>query len=222
WVHRPAHRALLLRRTNDELRELIFKSQELYPRAFPGAKWSERKSSWTFPSGAVIWMTYLEQDKDVMRYQGQSFTYIGVDELTQYPTPFAWDYLRSRLRTADPEVPTYMRATTNPSGPGLQWVKKMFVDPAPPGTAFDATDLQTGEILRYPDGHALAGQPLFKRRFIPASLYDSPYLMEGGDYEAMLLSLPEVQRRQLLEGSWDVAEGAAFSEFNRNIHVCKP
>lgn len=222
WVHRPAHRALLLRRTNDELRELIFKSQELYPRAFPGAKWSERKSTWTFPSGAVIWMTYLEQDKDVMRYQGQSFTYIGVDELTQYPTPFAWDYLRSRLRTTDPEVPTYMRATTNPSGPGLQWVKKMFVDPAPPGTAFDATDITTGEVIVYPPGHKKAGQPLFKRRFIPASLYDNPYLLEGGDYEAMLLSLPEVQRRQLLEGSWDVAEGAAFSEFNRSIHVCEP
>jgi len=35
----------------------------------------------------------------------------------------------------------------------------------------------------------------------------------------MLLSLPETQRRQLLEGSWDVAEGAAFSEFDRRYHV---
>jgi len=33
------------------------------------------------------------------------------------------------------------------------------------------------------------------------------------------LSLPEHQRKQLLEGNWDIAEGAAFSEFNRAIHV---
>lgn len=38
----------------------------------------------------------------------------------------------------------------------------------------------------------------------------------------MLLSLPEHQRRQLLEGDWDIAEGAAFSEFSRAIHVVEP
>ena len=32
-----------------------------------------------------------------------------------------------------------------------------------------------------------------------------------GDYEAMLLSLPEHQRKQLLEGDWDIKEGAAFT-----------
>jgi len=38
----------------------------------------------------------------------------------------------------------------------------------------------------------------------------------------MLLSLPEHQRKRLLEGNWDVAEGAAFPEFNRAIHVIEP
>jgi len=41
-------------------------------------------------------------------------------------------------------------------------------------------------------------------------------------YEANLLSLPEHQRKQLLEGSWDTAEGAAFPEFNRRLHVVEP
>ena len=95
-------------------------------------------------------MTYLEQDKDVLRYQGQAFTYIGVDELTQYSTPYAWDYLRSRLRTVDPNLPVHMRATTNPGGPGHQWVKKMFIDPAVHNSAFWATDINSGETLRYP------------------------------------------------------------------------
>jgi len=41
-------------------------------------------------------------------------------------------------------------------------------------------------------------------------------------YEANLMSMPEHQRKQLLDGNWDVAEGAAFSEFNRRIHTIEP
>jgi hypothetical protein len=554
---------LILRRTNDELRELVWKTQEIYPRVFPGAKWQEKKSQWVFPSGARLWMTYLERDEDVLRYQGQSFSYVGWDELSQHPTPFAYNYMRSRLRTTDPTLPTFIRATTNPGGPGhclthgevltpdrgwvdisemqagdpiysvdssgkmfetvvdhtykewvdedivqvsarglrmsitqdhkvakvggsrsqrnapytlvpfsdlpgqatilrsvdfeggavshidieysggrkrrleqphrisvtdyaalvgwyisegyrvgrdkavgiaqskpqgreaianlldrigykytltktsfiiycpslydhmsrygdfcrqkflpaefknlpkdaLQaffdaammgdgsasyyyttskqladdfqevavklgrivycstrqrdtreglsyqistkvtksggteiltgnhlysvdtttkrasdvrkipysgyvycvgipdthtfiarqdgsvwvsgntWVKKMFVDPAPANKAFPATDIDTGEVLRYPDTHKNAGKPLFYRRFIPASLYDNPYLNADGQYEANLLSLPEAQRRQLLEGDWNIASGAAFPEFRVSTHTIEP
>ena len=218
----PEFNGLILRRTNDELRELVWKSQELYPKAYPGAKWAEKKSQWTFPSGAKLWMTYLERDEDVLRYQGQAFSYIGVDELTQYATPFSWQYLRSRLRTTNPDLPVFLRATSNPGGPGHQWVKKAFVDPAPAGRAFDATDIESGEVLRYPETHEKAGQALFQRRFIPATLRDNPYLFKDGTYEANLLSLPEMQRRQLLDGDWAVADGAAFGEFRQLTHVCDP
>ncbi len=213
---------LILRRTNDELRELIWKSQELYPKIYPGSKWQEKKSQWVFPSGGKLWMTYLERDEDVLRYQGLSFSYIAFDELTQYATSFAWGYMRSRLRTTDPDLPLFMRATTNPGGRGHGWVKKMFVDPAPSNIKFAATDIDTGNTLTFPQGHEKEGQPLFYRRFIPATLKDNPYLMQDGQYEANLLALPETQRRQLLEGDWDVADGAAFSEFKQSDHVCEP
>ena len=213
---------LLVRHTTEELRELIQKSQELYPKAIPGIKWSERKSQWVTPRGGRIWMSYLDKDQDVMRYQGQAFNYIAFDELTQWATPFAWNYMRSRLRSAAPELGLYMRATTNPGSIGHQWVKKMFIDPSEPNKSFWATDIETGDRLEYPKGHTKGGQPLFKRRFIPASLFDNPYLADSGDYETMLLSMPEHQRKQLLEGNWDVNEGAAFPEFNRKIHVVEP
>jgi hypothetical protein len=213
---------IILRRTNDELREIVWKTQELYPQAYPGAKWAEKKSQWTFPSGARIWLTYLDRPEDVLRYQGQAFSYVAFDELTQHPTSFAFDYMRSRLRTTDQSLPTFMRATTNPGGPGHGWVKRMFIDPAPENRAFDATDLDTGKTLVYPDSHERAGEPLFTRRFIPASLYDNPYLTADGSYEANLLSLPENQRRQLLEGDWAVADGAAFPEFKQSTHVVEP
>ena len=222
YMGHPAFSGLLLRHTTEELRELIFKSQELYPKVWKGIKWSERKMQWVAPSGARLWMSYLDRDQDVMRYQGLAFSWIGFDELTQWSSPFAWNYMRSRLRSTASDLPIFMRATTNPGGIGHQWVKKMFIDPSPFGEAFDATDIETGEVLKYPAGHPKAGKALFKRRFIPARLSDNPYLSESGDYEAMLLSLPEHQRKQLLEGDWDIKEGAAFSEFDRKIHVVKP
>lgn len=222
YFENPNFNGLILRRSTDELREIVWKTQELYPKIFKGAKWGEKKSQWTFPSGAKLWLTYLERDQDVLRYQGQAFSYIAFDELTQYPTPFAWNYMRSRLRTTDSELPTYMRATTNPGGVGHGWVKRMFIDPAPENTKFVAQDLETGDDLVYPDSHDKAGEPLFYRRFIPAKLQDNPYLMEGGQYEANLLSLPEMQRRQLLEGDWTISDGAAFSEFRLNEHVIEP
>jgi hypothetical protein len=222
YFENPNFNGLILRRSTDELREIVWKTQELYPKIFKGAKWGEKKSQWTFPSGAKLWLTYLERDQDVLRYQGQAFSYIAFDELTQYPTQFAWNYMRSRLRTTDPDLPTYMRATTNPGGVGHGWVKRMFIDPAPENTKFVAQDLETGDDLVYPDSHDKAGEPLFYRRFIPAKLQDNPYLMEGGQYEANLLSLPEMQRRQLLEGDWTISDGAAFSEFRLNEHVIEP
>jgi hypothetical protein len=130
--------------------------------------------------------------------------------------------MRSRLRTAATDLPVFIRSTTNPGGPGHQWVRKAFIVPAPPGKSFWATNIETGQTLAFPKGHAKEGQPLFKRRFISAKLSDNPYLSDSGDYEMMLLSLPEHQRKQLLDGNWDVAEGAAFSEFNRDIHVVQP
>jgi len=215
-------RGLLLRRTLGELAELIDQSKKLYPKAFPSAYFRESKNLWVFPSGSTLLMSYVDKDQDVTRYQGQAFSWIGVDELGHYPTPYVWDYLRSRLRTTDQSIETYMRASANPGGVGGWWIKKMFIDRGEPNKPFAAADIDSGESLLYPPNHAKAGEPLFYRKFIPARLTDNPYLMASGEYEAMLLSLPEVERRRLLDGDWDVAEGAAFSEFNRYHHICDP
>jgi len=224
YCHNPNHRGLLLRRTLDELTELIDKSRQLYVKAFPGAKFRESKSTWVFPSGATIWFTYLDRDKDVTRFQGQAFNWIGIDEITQYPTPYVWDYLRSRLRSTDPELQKhlYMRCTANPGGVGGWWVKKMYIDSRTENEAFPAYDIDTMKPFVWPNGHERAGQPLFYRKFVPARLTDNPHLMADGQYEAMLRSLPEVERKRLLDGDWDVAEGAAFPEFSRSRHVVEP
>jgi hypothetical protein len=209
YAHRPAHRALLLRKTLGELGELIDNTRELYPKAFPGAQYKEAKKTWVFPSGAKLYFGYLEKDSDVYQYQGLSFSWIGFDELTHLPTEFAWNYLASRLRTTDSEIKCYMRSTTNPGGIGHSWVKKRYIDAAPANTAFEyGINKQTGAKLY--------------RKFIPARLKDNPYLFNDGDYQSMLETLPEVERRRLLEGDWNINEGIAFPEFHRESHVIDP
>ena len=203
YAHRSAHRALILRRSMPELREIIDKSRELYPKAFHGAKYKEVEKMWTFPSGAKVEFGFLERDADVYRYQGQAYSWIGFDEITHLPTEFAWNYLASRLRTTDPEIVPYMRCTANPGGAGAHWVKKRYIDVSPPHEPFMGADGLT-------------------RKFIPASLQDNPYLAKDGRYEQMLKALPPTQRKQLLDGDWDVAEGAAFTEFSRLDHVITP
>lgn len=220
----PAFNGLLVRRSTEELRDLIRVSKTLYPAMYgKKAKWNERDKTWTFPSGAQLWMSYLDRDDDLLKYQGQSFTWIGFDELTQWPTPNAWNYMSSRLRTVEKDLKVYQRGTTNPGGPGHWWVKKMFIDPAPFGEAYWGTDIETGEVLVDSEvGSSTYGQPLVRRRFIPAALKDNPYLTQDDNYRRALMAMPEHQRKQLLYGDWDVAEGAAFTEWNRNIHTCEP
>jgi len=201
--HISEHRALILRRSMPELRELIDKSRELYPIAFKGAKFKEVEKLWQFPSGAKIEFGFLERDADVYRYQGQAYSWIGFDEITHLPTEFGWNYLASRLRTTNPELKTYLRCTANPGGVGAGWVKKRSVEPANENKSF-------------------LGHDGLSRKFIPARLQDNPFLAEDGEYERMLQSLPAIQRKQLLEGNWDISEGAAFAEFDPSIHVITP
>jgi len=203
YAHKKAHRALILRRSMPELREMIDKSRELYPQAFPGAKFREVEKLWNFPSGAKVEFGFLERDADVYRYQGQAYSWIGFDEITHLPTEFSWNYLASRLRTTDPEIQTYLRCTANPGGVGSHWVKKRYIEAGEHNKSF------------------LGGDGL-TRKFIPARLADNPYLDADGVYEQMLKSLPPTQRQQLLEGNWDVAEGAAFTEFEPLKHVITP
>lgn len=203
YAHRAAHRALILRRSMPELRELIDKSRELYPKAFPGCKYKEVEKLWNFPSGAKVEFGFLERDADVYRYQGQAYSWIGFDEITHLPTEFGWNYLASRLRTTDSEITTYMRCTANPGGVGATWVKKRYIDPSEPNQSF-------------------IGDDNLSRKFIPARLEDNPFLAEDGRYEEMLKALPPTQRKQLLEGNWDVNEGAAFTEFDVHAHVITP
>jgi len=204
YAHVPGYKGLIIRKTINDLSELIEVTQEFYPKLFPGCKYHQQKNTWTFPSGAKVVLGYLDKPKDKYRYQGKQYQYIAFDELGQWIDAEGWNYLKSRLRNPpiDPrtgkKIPTLMRATSNP---GARWVKEKFIDAAPAGETF----------------YDKAG---IAHKFIAASLLDNPYLDE--DYRQMLMSLPEIEKRQLLYGDWNATDLAAFPEFRQEIHVVEP
>jgi hypothetical protein len=187
----PKYRAIVLRRSFPELREVIDRSRRLYPHIVPGAEYHESAKEWRFPSGAKLLFGYAERSADVFQYQGQEFQYIGWEELTQWPSSECYDYLLTRLRGTT--LKKLVRSTCNPGGVGSRWVQERWGIPDDGAASLiDQTMDVDGETVRW------------RRRFIPARLSDNPHL--GTDYKAMLLKQTETQRKALLDGRWDVQE----------------
>ena len=145
----PHYRALILRKTGPQLRELIDRSRTLYPAAFPGARYRVTEAEWEFPSGAKIEFGTMQHPEDRIRYQGRRFDFIGFDELTHF-TFSEYAYLFSRNRPSGPGTRCYIRATANPGGVGHGWVKERFIDPAPP-----MTPIPFSARVRAPDGRMI-------------------------------------------------------------------
>ena len=196
---------VLFRRTYNELEELIRRSREIFPAS--GAVWHEQAKTWTWPNGASLRMRYIERDADATRYQGHQYTWIGWDELTQWPSDYGYRFLRARLRSAHGVATKRIRAAANPGGVGHHWVKAYFVDPAPGGYV-PVDDSVTKS----------------KRMFIPAKLRDNTILLSAdptyGDRLRGLAS--DAMVRAWLEGDWTVIEGAYFDCWRYELHVLEP
>lgn len=196
-------RGVLFRRTTKELEELIMRARELYIPL--GAKYNETRSTFTFPTGSILRMRYLDRDADVMNYQGHQYTWVGFDELGNYPTDFCYTYMISRIRSAaGAGGERYIRAAGNPGGVGHSWIKKRFIDGKQPNV-----------IYRDEEGNT--------RCFIPSLLDDNKHIMKNDpDYEKRLKMMPKYLYEALRNGNWDIAAGSAFEEFSREKHVIKP
>lgn len=205
-VHLPNYNGIIFRKTFPQLSELIDRSQYLYGRAFPRAKYNDSKHAWVFPSGAKIFFGNMQRSADKTNYQGKRYDFVGFDELTQ----FTWEeysYLYSRNRPSGPGTRVYRRATGNPGGIGHGWVKQYFVTAAPAGTPITQeirVPNEKGELITYNRS----------RIFIPSKVWDNQKLLDADpNYVANLGMMDEADRAALLEGSWDTFEGQVFIEW---------
>jgi hypothetical protein len=206
-IDHPHYKALILRRTYPELRELMDRALEVMGQI--GGTWNESGKRWTFHSGATLEFGYCDVYADVMRYQGQSYTYIAFDEIGQLKDEKVWTYLMSRNRAAHDGLSRYMRASANPGGPGHQWLKRRFINCCSPDGTPHAITLDDGTIVT--------------RAFVRARLADNPTLgLHDPGYGARLRLLPELEYRWLADGDWDAGAGLGLAELSRDRHLVRP
>ena len=192
----PGIHCLLVRRSYAEL-----KSNHLHPflREYGALlTYSEAEKALLLPSGSRIDFGYCDSDRDVLRYQGQEYDVIAIDEATQL-SEFRFSIFKACLRGVG-DYPRRMYLTCNPGGIGHAWVKRLFVD------------------RRF-----RAGENPADYEFIPALVYDNTVLTRSDpDYVRSLESLPERLRDAWLFGRWDVFEGQFFPEFDTAVHLATP
>ena len=205
-VHIPNYRGLIIRETYPQLEALMSRSRELYKAAYPKARYHKTDKVWRFPSGAQVFFGYMQREDDKFNFQGKPYDFIAFDELTHF-SQTQYEYLISRNRPTGPGTRCYMRATANPDGKGMGWVKARFVTPAPPNTT-----LWYKAQVTDPDGNIIEVKR--SRIFIPSTVFDNKKLLENDpNYLASLAMLPEAQRNALLYGSWDSFTGQVFTEW---------
>ncbi len=204
WHQEPRYKGIILRRSFPELeKEIILRSKPFY--AATGARYNEQKKYWTFPNGGIQMFGHAEHEKDITKYDGVEYNYVGFDELTHF-TEYQYLYLAgSRVRSSTSRLPAIVRAGTNPGNIGHKWVRDRFVEPAREGMT-----VIVDRKLRV----TVKGEEIFlKRIFIPARVEDNPTLMQNDPlYLAKLEMLPtEAERRAKKYGDWYTFEGQAFN-----------
>jgi len=193
---------VFFRRTFKQLSEVIARSHQIYSKI--GARWTGDKGQWVMPGGARLLFRYLERDSDAEEYQGHNYTRVYIEEATNFPSPKPIDKLKATLRSAT-GVPTGIRLTGNPGGPGHGWVKKRYIDPAPQGFKVIFEEFEN------PFTHEKIS---LDRVFIPSKLKDNILLMKNDPL--YVAKLQTTGGKQLVEawllGNWDIIDGAFFAE----------
>ena len=215
-------RALLLRRELGMLKDNIAAVRRICNSIDPGYRWSEADLTATLSSGYQYQLGHMKDFYDWEKYQGTQYTWLGIDELTQFDEEPV-TAVGSWVRTTDPVLRHMLRkrAMTNPlmrrakgdtfSVKDPHWVRRKFVDPSPEGNV----------IITYRNRHK---GKIFDETcvYLPATVEDNPDPIFRETQLANLAKLKPWMRKALLEGDWYFSPGSYFTEWDRQRHVTKP
>lgn len=200
-------RGILFRQTFPQLQDVVSKTKKWFPRIFPLAGFNQASMTWTFAHGETLRLAYMEREDDYWNYHGHSYPWIGWEELTTWASDKCYRVMMSCCRSTHSKIPRKYRATTNPYGPGHNWVKARFKLPIPPHS-------RIGPIH---------GQP--ERVAIRSSLEENLVLTtaDPGYKERLEMSARNpAERKAWLEGSWDIVAGGMFDDvWEPSLHVVK-
>lgn len=198
YLSNENYRALVIRKNVEDLRDWVDRAKIFYRPL--GVQVVGNPVEFRFPGGAKIRTGHLKDADAYEKYQGHEYQKILIEELTQIDEVIKYLKLISSCRSTIGLHPQVF-ATTNPGGPGHEWVKQRWVDVADNKTYVDEV---TGRA----------------RIFIPAKVQDNPTLVKlDPQYISFLDGLPDDLRRAWRDGDWDVFEGQFFKNFRKDVHV---
>jgi phage terminase large subunit len=204
----PGCVALIMRRTHQELKRnhmrFVAREADALNRWFGDTvlEWVPTEFELRVrPTGSVLLFGHCQNPGDEERYLSDEYDVYYPDELATF-LPEQVLGVASRLRSTKPGLRPRLAATSNPGGAQTLWVRRYFID--------RSVTPEENERYRPEDW-----------TFIPARLYDNPYLMDPdgtfATYEDRLYARGELRRRQLLEGDWDALVGQFFPEWSPRL-----
>jgi hypothetical protein len=180
--------------------------------------YNSQKGLWRLPGNKVMELGSVKEPDDWMKYQGRPHDLKAFDEITHF-TEAQFRTLIGWLRTDNPNIRQRVVAAGNPpTTPEGEWVKRFWAawldprhkNPAKPGELRWYVTDEEGKDKEVPGPEpVMVGNDLVKpksRTFIPSKVDDNLFMMTTG-YKAILQSLPEPLRSQMLRG--DFSAGAA-------------
>lgn len=212
------HRSVIFRRVYPSLRAIIDRSREIFNSEDVVAgedTYNESLHRWRLgqtASSPQLEFASLQYEKDVLSHQGQPRDFYGFDELTEF-VEYQFRFVIGWNRTTRPRQRCRVIATCNPPttkegrwvvGYFAPWLDEKHPHPAKPG------ELRWFTTIKGRDHEVDGPEPITvdgavvtpkSRTFIPASVYDNPYLVEAG-YIATLQALPEPLRSIMLFGDF--------------------
>lgn len=224
-------RGVIFDREYKNLDDLVSKSRRWFPQFNDGARWlsSTKDYKWVWPTGEELLFRTLQKIEDYWDYHGQEYAFIGFNELTKYPTSELYDLIISCNRSSFipelnpvisegsiihlPEIPLEMFSTCNPHGAGHNWVKKKFIDPAPPGKIIsEVTVVYNPRTEKYED-------VVRTRVRIFGSWRENKFLSPV--YIAALSQIKDPNKKRAWNnGDWNVTAGGMFDDlWDSDQHV---
>lgn len=195
----PKYKALVIRKNADDLSDWIERAKEMYKPT--GAVFTGKPPIIRFPSGCYIKTGHLKDENAFEKYQGHEYHKMLLEELTQIPSEERYEKLISSCRSTVPGIDPQIFSTTNPGGPGHNWVKRRFIKPATPGEPF--INPKTGRDAV----------------FISAKVDDNPHILKNDPgYVTYLDNLRGDLKKAWRDGSWDLIEvkGAYYGQEMRD------
>ena len=231
----PRTACVMFRRSVPQLRGqggLFDKAKDIYNQLDVNSKprFRENEMEALFPNGAKVKWQSMQHVKNKLDIQGLEFTFIGVDEATQ----FEWEqleYMMSRLRSSS-KYPSRMVMSCNPHPDHkirelIDWYLDEDGYPIPERDGvirwfiriddeFIWGDTRQELIDKYGGGDPDKVLPS-SFSFISSTIYDNPpMLINNPSYLARLEGLDEITKAQLLHGNWD-ARPKGSTYFHRSF-----